>query len=198
MHAITALILAAGLGRRMGDAARSKLLLPWRDGKPIIWQTARNALNLGLGEVVVVVRPDVPEMEEALRRLPVRCVPNPRYVEGMGTSLAVGIGALREDAEAALLLLGDEPDVPQHIVARLLEAYHAQKKPITIAKYGEAIGPPAIFARSIFADLMRLEGDVGARQLIARQPEWACVVAVEEGERPHDIDAIGDLINQEK
>jgi len=187
------LILAAGLGRRMGDAARPKLLLPWHDGKPILWHTVRNALSLELGEVIVVVRPDLPEMLEALRDLPVRCVPNPRYMEGMGTSLAVGIEALSEDAEAVLLMLGDEPDVSVDIVARLIEVYSRNGTPITIAKYGEQVGPPAIFARSIFPDLIRLDGDVGARQLIARHSEWACVVSFEEAERPHDIDTMKDL-----
>ena len=189
---IGTIILAAGRGTRMGGDLPPKMLLPLRDGKPILWHTVQSALSLGPSEVVLVVRPDLPEMVGALRELPVRCVPNPRYMEGMGTSLAVGIGVLGEEVEAALLMLGDEPNVPPYIIERLVAAYIREGKAITIARYGEQAGPPALFARSIFPELMRLEGDVGARHLISAHPEWACIVQFGEGDRPHDIDTPDD------
>jgi molybdenum cofactor cytidylyltransferase len=189
---ISILILAAGRSTRMGDPHLPKLLLPWRGGKPILWHTANNALNLEPHEVVVVMRPDLPEMVEALRDLPVRCVPNPRYSEGMGTSLAIGIQALSGNAEAALLMLGDEPDVPRHVIERLLAAYRGEGKAITIPMYGEQVGPPAIFARCIFPELMKLQGDQGARSLITQYPDWACILPFNEAERPRDIDTPDD------
>ncbi len=192
-NSFTIVILAAGSGTRMGDIARSKLLLPWRDGKTILWHAARNATKMGAREVVVVVRPDLPEMVEALRDLPARCVPNSRYAEGMGTSLAVGIGAVADEARAALLLLGDEPDISPTLIARLIRAYRRRGKPITIAKYGEQPGPPAIFARSIFHELTELQGDAGARQIVAAHPDWVCFVPFSETEMPHDIDTPEDF-----
>jgi molybdenum cofactor cytidylyltransferase len=132
-------------------------------------------------------------MVEALGDLPVQCVPNPRYMEGMGTSLAVGITALGGEVEAAMLMLGDEPDVPGHVIERLFAAYRSEGKAITIPKYGEQVGPPAIFARRIFPELMKLEGDMGARSLVAQHPDWTCIVQFEEADRPHDIDTSGDL-----
>ncbi len=176
----------------MGGAHPSKLLLAWRDDKPILWHTVQCALNLGPHEVIVVVRPDLPEMLDALRDLPVRCVPNPRYLEGMGTSLAVGIGSLGEEIEAALLMLGDEPDVPRRIIERLVAAYRSEGKAITIPMYGEQVSPPTIFARRIFPELIRLEGDAGARSLIARHPHWTCLIPFDEADRPHDIDTQED------
>ena len=189
---LAVIVLAAGRGLRMGDASTSKLLLPWRGGKPILWHTVRNALYIQPREVVVVVRPDLPEMIEMLGDFPVKCVPNPRYMEGMGTSLAVGIGALGEDVEAAMLMLGDEPDVPAHIIERLIEAYHSEGKAITIPKYGEQVGPPAIFTRTIFPELARLEGEIGARSLMAQHPERTCMVPFQGGDRPRDIDTPKD------
>jgi molybdenum cofactor cytidylyltransferase len=191
-NSISILILAAGRGTRMGDSQRSKLLLPWRDGKPILWHTINNALNLEPREVVVVVRPDLPEMVDALYELPVRCVPNPRYSEGMGSSLAIGIQALSGDTEAALLMLGDEPDVPSHVIERLLAAYRSEGKVITIPMYGEQVGPPAIFARRIFPELTKLQGDQGARSLMAQHPDWARILPFDEADRPHDVDTRDD------
>lgn len=190
LPSIAIIILAAGRGTRMG--ARPKLLLPWRDGKPILWHTAMNALSFQPAEVVVVVRPDLAEMIAVISDLPVRCVPNPRYEEGMATSLTVGIQALGGDIEAALVMLGDEPSVEPIIIEKLVEAYLREQKPITIPHYGDQVGPPTLFARQIFPELMDLRGDIGGRQIVSHYPEMVCRVLFPEGMRPHDIDTEQD------
>ena len=143
----------------MGDASLPKLLpFSWRGGEPVLWHTVKNALGMKPLEVIVVVRPDLPETVEALYGLPLRCVPNPRYMEGMGTSLATGVVALDEQAQGALLLLGDEPDISLNIVEKLLAAHVSRGKSITIPRYGQHVGPPTLFARSIFPNWRSLEG----------------------------------------
>ncbi len=174
------------------------MLLPWRDNRPIVRHAAYNALQLGLGgEVIVVVRPDLPELEEALEGLAVRCVPNPSYREGMASSIAAGIASLGADAEGALLLLGDEPEVSPSIVAALLEAYRRDNRPITVPRYGAAIGPPTLFAHAAFPLLAKLTGDAGARQLIAQNPEMVSFVPFPESDRPRDVDTEGDYVKRE-
>jgi hypothetical protein len=79
----------------------------------------------------------------------------------MGTSLAAGVAALPDDAEAVLVLLGDEPDVSPDIVRRLVQSYLANKAAITVPMYGDQVGPPTLFSRELFADLAALQGDVG-------------------------------------
>jgi len=189
-HSIATIILAAGRGTRMG--ARPKLLLPWRGGKPLLWHTATNALSFQPAEVVVVVRPDLAEMIPAISDLPIRCVPNPRYEEGMATSLMVGIQALGGDIEAALVMLGDEPSIEPLIIEKLVETYLREQKPITIPQYGDQVGPPTLFARQIFPGLMKLQGDIGGRQIVSHYPEMVCRVPFPEGMRPHDIDTEQD------
>src|SRR5258705_2621837 len=83
---IAAVVLAAGRSRRMGD--QNKLLLPWRDGEPIVRHVALAALAVRPLEVVVVVRPDLFDLAGALAGLPVSLVGNPSWDEGMGTSLS--------------------------------------------------------------------------------------------------------------
>jgi molybdenum cofactor cytidylyltransferase len=187
---IGVIVLAAGRGSRMG--ATPKLLLPLQDGRPIIRHAVSNVLEWNPSQVVVVVRPDLPAIEEALVDLPVTCVPNPRYQEGMATSLAVGIGALSSPVDAALVALGDEPYVAEHIVMRLVAAYMSERKPITIPQYGEQAGPPTLFARSIFPELLMLEGDIGGRQLLSKYPELVCLVPFNQEDRPRDVDTPGD------
>src|SRR5688572_6790597 len=152
----SAVVLAGGLSKRMADHP-PKLLLPWRDGKPIIWHAAHNALELGPLEVIMVVRPDLPELVDAVADLPVRCVPNPRFREGMASSLTAGMEAVSERAEGLLLFMGDEPDVPSRLVERLVEAYKREHKPFTVPRYGEQIGPPTLFSRAAFPLLRSLK-----------------------------------------
>jgi molybdenum cofactor cytidylyltransferase len=187
---IGVIVLAAGRGSRMG--ATPKLLLPLQGGIPIIWHAVSNALEWGPSEVVVVVRPDLPAIVEALADLPLTCVPNPRYMEGMATSLAAGISALSSRIDAALVVLGDEPYVADLIVMRLLAAYTNERKPVTIPKYGEQVGPPTLFARSIFPELLTLEGDIGGRQLLSKYPNLVCLVPFNQEDRPRDVDTPED------
>jgi len=191
-HHISIIVLAAGLGTRMAAAGKSKLLLPMADGQPILRHAVQGALALGPEELVVVVRPDIPAIQEALSGLPVRCVPNPRFVEGMVTSLAVGAQSLGEGTRAVFVMLGDEPVVPAEIIRAVVGAYLDEGKAITTPVYGSQPGPPTLFARSLFAQMSTLEGDSGGRQLIARHSDMVCRVSLPEEARPRDIDTPED------
>ncbi len=194
-HRIAIVVLAAGRGQRMGGH-RPKLLMPWHDGRPLIWHTVHNALELRPYRLVVVLRPDLPALAEALRDLPVICVTNYRFEEGMGTSLAAGIRAVERqgDVQAALVMLGDEPFVDPGIVGALMAAYIRSHMPITVPFYGDQPGPPTLFDRQMFPDLRRLRGDSGGRQLIARYPQLVCRVPLSEEQRPPDIDTPEDYL----
>ena len=174
----------------MGE--QPKLLLPLTDGKPLLWHTAQNALSLGASEVIVVTRPDLSEMADLLSELPVRCVSNLRYAEGMATSLAAGIEALDKSTVAALVMLGDEPYVNPIIIEALASAYERENKPITMPKYGNRPGPPTLFARKTFPELLKLKGDTGGRQVAQKHPDWVCFVPFDETMRPNDIDTPED------
>jgi len=191
-HQISLVLLAAGRGTRMGDASIPKLLLPLAGGQPIVRHAGENALALEPTEIIVVVRPDLPAIEKALTGLPVVCVSNPRYMEGMGTSLALGVQSLGEATGAVLVMLGDEPSVPPAIVQALLDAYLQEQKPITTPVYGDQPGPPTLFSRALFPELSALEGDTGGRQLIARHPDLVCRVPFPAQARPRDVDTPED------
>jgi molybdenum cofactor cytidylyltransferase len=191
-HHISIILLAAGRGTRMSMGIGPKLLLPMGDGLPIVRHAAEGALELGPEELIVVVRPDLPAIEVALSGLAARCVANPRFMEGMGTSLAVGARSVGERTEAILVMLGDEPVVVPDIVRALVDAYLRESKPITTPMYGRQPGPPTLFSRDLFAELSNLKGDTGGRQIIASHPEMVCRVSFPQDARPHDIDTPDD------
>jgi molybdenum cofactor cytidylyltransferase len=171
----------------------SKLLLSMPDGRSILAHAVTNALSLRPLEVVVVVRPDLPALVDTLSGLPVQVVSNPRYDQGMGTSLAAGVTALRDSTQAVLVLLGDEPDVSPVLVQKLVQSYVSNKAAISVPTYGEQVGPPTLFSSDLFADLAFLQGDVGGRQLFALYPDRVCRVPFAHDERPKDIDTPEDL-----
>src|SRR5258705_9786249 len=117
---IAAVVLAAGLARRMG---RQKLLLQLQ-GKPVVrWAVERIIPHVE--DVVVVTGADDAAIRQALADLQVRFAVNPRPQDGQGTSIAVGVGALKPWTRAAMIALGDQQRIPDAVVRTRLEAFRA-------------------------------------------------------------------------
>jgi molybdenum cofactor cytidylyltransferase len=110
---IAAVMLAAGLARRMG---RQKLLLQLQ-GKPVVRWSVEHIVS-HVEDVVVVTGPDDTAIRQALEDLTVRFAVNPRPQDGQGTSIAAGIAALKPWTTAALVALGDQPRMPATVVPR--------------------------------------------------------------------------------
>lgn len=163
---IVAVVLAAGLARRMG---RQKLLLEL-EGRPLV-RWAVEAVARHVDEVVVVTGGDDSPIREALRGLAVRFVRNPRPEDGQGSSIAVGIGALAAETRAALIVLGDQPRLPDGVVPALLQAFTHGGKSIVAPLYRGTQGTPVLFAAEVFGELLALGGDAGARGVVHARPE---------------------------
>jgi molybdenum cofactor cytidylyltransferase len=99
---LSAILLAAGSSRRMGTT--NKLLLPWQN-QPIVAVTAANLLAAGFEEIIVVTGHQAAEVTAALSHLPVRLVHNPRFEEGMTSSIQTGISQAR--GEGFMICLAD-------------------------------------------------------------------------------------------
>ncbi|MBX6364153.1 MAG: nucleotidyltransferase family protein [Gemmatimonadetes bacterium] len=181
--AVSAVLLAAGASRRFGG---QKLLAPLR-GVPLVRIAAENLLASPIHELIVVIGREAAAMRAALEGLPVRFAPNPRWAAGISGSVRAGVRAVAADADAALVALADQPSVGPDIVARLIGAYRAGSAPIVAPVYAGVRGNPVVFDRSVFPELLRLRGDVGARRLLAANPERIEVVAFDIP-APPDVD----------
>ncbi|MGR3717326.1 MAG: NTP transferase domain-containing protein, partial [Thermohalobaculum sp.] len=121
---VCALVLAAGQSSRMGG--RDKLLEPVA-GAPLLRHVVQALSASAVDEIVVVLPPDPGERLTALTGMTahpeVRTVTNPRAAEGMGTSVGVGVTALRADADAVLIVLADMPEVTARDFDRLVAAF---------------------------------------------------------------------------
>lgn len=183
---ITGVLLAAGFARRMG---RQKLLLAFH-GKPIV-RWAAEALAPHVGDLVVVTGPEDAAVRDALVGLAARFVRNPRPHEGQGSSIAVGVSALKPWTRAAVIALGDQPRVPGEVLPALLAAWERSHRPIVAPVYRGVQGTPVLFAATLFGELAALTGDAGARALVQAQPDRVELVALDVP-MPADVDTPED------
>jgi molybdenum cofactor cytidylyltransferase len=181
---VAGLILAAGAAARMGQP---KQLLDW-GGQPLVRQAAETALAARLSPLLVVVGSARVEVEAALAGLPLQTVPNPDYLAGQSTSLRVGIAALPPEAAAVVVLLADQPFVTAALVERLVAAWRASAAPIVAPVYAGQRGNPVLFARAVFPELLAIQGDQGARAVLAADPSRVLAVPFDDARPLADID----------
>ena len=104
----------------------NKVLLPWRDGQPLVAYVAAKFLNAGLGDVLVVTGRDAAQVTEAVAPLDARAVHNPDYATGeMLSSVKVGLSALSDNLAAAFIQPADMPCVPAEVIRQLATEHEA-------------------------------------------------------------------------
>jgi molybdenum cofactor cytidylyltransferase len=184
---VTAVLLAGGQSRRMGSL--NKLLAPV-DGVPMVRATLECIIAGGVDRVLVVTGHESERVRAALHGLRVDFVHNPHYAQGLSTSLACGIGALRADVDAALVCLGDMPRVrPQH-VQRLLAAFDPlEGRSICVPTHRGKRGNPVLWDRRYFAQMRAVRGDVGARHIIGEHLDAVCEVEMDDAGVLLDVDS---------
>jgi molybdenum cofactor cytidylyltransferase len=183
---VGAIVLAAGRSTRMGGPNK---LLEKISGKPLVRIAAEEALASRAGPVVVVTGHERAKVEAALAGLDVRLVHNPDYADGLSTSVKAGLAALPPEAEAAIVCLGDMPQVTSALIDRLIAAFDPERNALVVLPtFSGKRGNPVLWSRRFFPDLMALEGDVGARHLIGAYQEVVAEVPVEDAAVMVDID----------
>jgi len=185
---VAALILAAGASSRMGSP---KQLLDW-EGQPLVRAAAEVALAARLEPLLVVVGGAQAAVADALAGLPLRIIANPDYAAGQSTSLRAGIAALGQDADAVVVLLGDQPFVTAAIVERLVAEWQASGAAIVAPTYAGQRGNPVLFAHAVFPELLAVEGDQGARSVLAADRARVRLVAFDNPRPLADIDTPED------
>jgi molybdenum cofactor cytidylyltransferase len=186
-QSIAAIVLAAGRSTRMGGG--SNKLVAEIGGKPLVRIAAEQALASRAKPVMVVTGHQRERVEAVLAGLPVKLVHNPDFADGLGTSVRAGIAAVPASADGAVICLGDMPQVDAELINRLIAAFAPEQGALAVIPTlsGER-GNPVLWSRRFFPDLMALEGDIGARNLIGRYGEAVIEVPVTGKAALTDID----------
>jgi molybdenum cofactor cytidylyltransferase len=184
---IGAIVLAAGRSSRMGP--RNKLLIPDRSGVPMVARVVDAVLASPARPVVVVTGHASEEVRAALAGRAVRFAHNTEHAQGLSSSLRTGLDALGEEADAALVCLGDMPLVGSDLIGRLIAAYDPDEgRAIVVPTFGGRHGNPVLWDRRFFAEMRAITGDVGARHLIGAHAEAVHEVPVEDDSAIRDFD----------
>lgn len=183
---VTAIVLAAGRSTRMGGPNK---LLAEIGGKPLVRIVTEQALASKASSVVVVTGHQADEVRRVLHGLDVTFAHNPRFAEGLATSVKAGIAAVPGEADGAIVCLGDMPLIDATLIDRLIDAFAPDRGAlITLPASEGRRGNPVLWSRRFFTELMTLDGDIGARHLIERHSEAVAEVAVEGQSAFLDID----------
>lgn len=185
---ISGVILAAGRSSRLGRAKQLLVL----GGRPLLAHVVANAVASGLDEVVLVLGYEAERIAAAIGEMGQRTVVNPDYAAGQSTSVRTGLAAIDPAAEAALFLLGDQPQVSPPVIDAVIGAFRASGGPIVVPVYGGRPGNPVLFGRALYAELDRITGDQGARRVVAAHPAETILVPVDAATPPGDVDTEAD------
>ena len=195
-----AIILAAGSSSRMGGG-RHKLLLPLHD-RPVLAHVIDAALASQARPVVIVLGHQAEQVRTKILAYTIHpnliIVENPRYLQGMSTSMHLGIQLLtsqdykkRDESysiDSALIVLGDQPLITARVIDSLITTYRITGKHIVAPLYDRKRGSPVLFDRSYFPELLEISGDEGGRKVLESHREDVEVVEMSDTVANFDVD----------
>jgi molybdenum cofactor cytidylyltransferase len=174
---VVAVVLAAGRSTRMGGPNK---LLAELSGKKLVRIATEQALASKASEVIVVTGHQAELVEQALEGLSVKFVRNPDFAGGLASSVKAGIAAVPAHADGALICLGDMPLIDAMLIDRLIETFDPDRGNLVVVPVADGRrGNPVLWSRRFFGELLILDGDTGARHLIAKHAEAIAEVPVE-------------------
>lgn len=159
MH-ISAVILAAGSSRRFGG---NKLLAEIR-GKTVLQHVVDAARNSPVDSVILVISGETAGSFKDTNGISVVINNNP--AAGLSYSVRLGIQEASKHADAALVMLGDMPNITSGIIEKFTELSRKNPESIISGMVRNEFMVPAVFPRSLFGEMKKLSGDFGARAII--------------------------------
>ena len=183
---IAGLVLAAGQSRRMGSI--NKLLAEIR-GESMIRRTVTNLVSSLATPVIIITGHQSEKVSATITDLSVTMVYNPAYGNGLSTSLRKGLAALPPDIDGALVCLGDMPQISSTIINQLIGSFKPQEsKEICVPTWKGKRGNPVLLGSRFFTEVKKIDGDIGARELLTQYPEFIFEVEVASNSVLVDID----------
>ena len=186
---ISAIVLAAGRSIRMGSM---KLVLPWGNFT-VIGSVIATLLEAGLFDIYVVTGDNRKELEDALQKFDLNFCTNPDYLHGeMLSSVRVGLQCLGDDSEAAMIVLGDQPQVEAEVVCAIMDRYQLTRNKIIVPSYKMHRGHPWLIDRSLWRELRNLTIDQTLHDYLNKQQENINYVNVNTASVIMDLDTPSD------
>jgi len=187
---ITAIILAAGKSKRMGEP---KMLMPW--GKSTVLQTVISTFQTSGINDILVVTGGAHQQVESLIGQTVQTIFNEDYEKGeMLSSIQLGLSAKMNEASAALICLGDQPQVTERSVRSVCDAFMKNKSPIVVPSYEMHRGHPWLLARPLWDELLQMKSPRTPRDFLKKHTRKIHYVIVDTASVIEDLDTPEDYL----
>ena len=195
---ISAIILAAGLSTRMG---RPKMLLPWKNST-ILGAVITTLSKTGIEDMIVVTGAFQQAIEDQVQFLstqfPVRSVNNPHYGSGeMLSSIQAGLMAIDLRKTAALITLGDQPQIQDQTLKLILSAYQISGASLIIPSYQMHRGHPWLVSSGLWSEIINLCPPHTSRDFLEDHHSDIQYVSIDNDSILLDIDTPADYYSQE-
>jgi len=185
----TAIVLAAGASSRMG---RPKALVEV-GGRRMLDRTLSNLREAGVSRVVVVLGSHAADVRNSVDLASTVVVENPRFSEGLSSSLRLGLRAAKADSRHAMIVLADQPFVSPATFASLIRRAGQGDGTIFIPTYKGVRGNPVLFETRLAPEMEEIEGDVGCRAMFPNHTTEIREVPVDDPGILVDIDTESEL-----
>lgn len=186
------ILVAAGASNRLG---KPKQLLPF-NGHNLLQHNINVACNSLANEIVIVLGANAEIIKKEVNQKRARLTLNTAWQEGIASSIRCGLTTLLEiqpSPQALILMLCDQPYTSTTLINSLFTTHHETGTPIIACSYANTFGPPALFHKSLFPELLQLKGDTGARQIIHHHQKNTTLLPFPQGNI--DIDTPSDYQN---
>ena len=178
---LTAIILASGFSRRMGQ---NKLLLKYR-GKSMIEHAIETILQCDFSEVILVAREE--EIIEIGSRNGLKVIKNENAVKGISESIKLGVMHAKE-TEGYMFFTADQPFLRIDTIKEIAMEFRENSAYIIVPRCDGKRGSPVIFPNSFKKDFLKLEGDVGGKVIINKNLDKVKFVEIQDSRNLFDID----------
>jgi len=186
---ISAIILAAGESKRMGQP---KMLLPWGN-VTIIEHVISVIMNSRIEDILVITGGAREQIEKVIAKYPVQIVYNKTYSNNeMLSSLQYGLNALKPQVEAALVVLGDQPQGQERSVQMVCGAFHDAKSNIIVPSYQMRRGHPWLVARPLWNELLEMKFPQSPRDFLNIHKNEIHYITMEDQSILADLDTPDD------
>jgi molybdenum cofactor cytidylyltransferase len=194
---IGVILLGAGASSRLGNP--KQLLL--YDGQTLLQHSLQVADASDAHPVVLVLGAHADSIKEEIDGISAHTVLNAEWKEGMASSIKCGVQKLVDinpNTEGAVLMVCDQPFVSASLLNEMVHAYKQSGKQIITCTYANTFGPPTLFHKSIFPELLQLKGDVGARSILALNADKVELVLFPEGNLDIDTQEDYERLSKDK
>ena len=195
---IAGLLLAAGASTRMG---KPKQLLPVDEGT-LLERVLGEVLKSDLDKVILVLGHRAVEIKKVLGQIlehpKLNVIENRQHKQGISSSIIAGLSRVKESHDHVMILLADMPHVDSKLINLLIHRYLDSGLPIGAIEVKKKRSHPVIFSRKLYHELLKLQGDMGARALFRKYDKLVCLIEPEEFYDDRDIDTPEDYMEFQK